>query len=165
MTVGRSRRCVSVYADGRVISPGWTVTGYEERRQFVVRRLTPSGVATLVAALDAGDAAGRHRLARDPTGCAAGYRTLPLMTVRRRDELVTAGATERVDARSATRDAVAARRALARGPVATYHRGRIGEQVRRGRACRPRRSYLSILIQASGATVPGAPERVESSGR
>ncbi len=151
--MGRIPPMVSVYADGRVISPGWTVAGYETA-PFVVRRLTPSGLATLVAALDAGVPPGGVDYPR-PQGYAAGYGT-SVVTVRRGDELVTARATN-ASTQDAARDLVALAEHW-RDPVAALPAdawvGGSGAVV----PYEPRRWYLSIWIPAGGTAVPGAPD-------
>ena len=153
VTAGRVPPMVSVYADGRVIAPGWTVTGHEDV-PFVVRRLTAAGLESLVAALDRVVPPGGVDLP-PPAGYAAGYTTYEVI-VRRGDELVTARATNASTENEAKalvavgerwRDPVAALPADAwvdgSGAVVPYA---------------PRRWYVSIWIPVGGTAVPGAPD-------
>jgi len=144
---------VSVYADGRVLSPGWTIPGHETV-PFVVRRLTPSGLATLVAALDAGVPPAGVDYPRPP-GYAAGYGTYEV-TVRRGDELVTARATN-----ASTQDAAREIVALAehwRDPAAALPADAWVGGPATVVPYEPRRWYLSIWIPAGGTAVPGTPD-------
>lgn len=83
---------VSIYADGTVVSPGWA-DGFEDVR-YVVRRLTPSGLAAVRAEFDAA-------VVREGTigaivpgspGAEGGYATYRV-SVRRDGALVTATTT------------------------------------------------------------------------
>jgi len=144
---------VSVYADGRVLSPGWTIPG-DETVPFVVRRLTPSGLATLVAALDAAVPPAGVDYPRPP-GYPAGYGTYAV-TVRRGDELVTAQATN-----ASTQDAAREIVALAehwRDPVAALPADAWVGGPATVVPYEPRRWYLSIWIPAGGTAVPGTPD-------
>jgi len=144
---------VSVYADGRVLSPGWTIPGHETV-PFVVRRLTPSGLATLVAALDAGVPPAGVDYPRPP-GWPAGYGTYEV-TVRRGDELVTARATN-----ASTGDAakeIVARAERWRDPVAALPADAWVGGPATVVPYAPRRWYLSIWIPAGGTAVPGTPD-------
>ena len=91
VTVGRVPPMLSVYADGRVLSPSWTVDG-EFAPPLVVRRLTPAGLADLCAGLEAsGFFAGDIEV--PPTQVTNSGFTTYVISLRRNDELVTARTT------------------------------------------------------------------------
>ncbi|MEI7743238.1 MAG: hypothetical protein WCK58_05735 [Chloroflexota bacterium] len=71
---------ITVYADGRVMTPGWRTPGFETVR-FIVRRLTADGLAQVLAAFGAAVPAGGEIGARDP-GQGAGYATYEVSVLR-----------------------------------------------------------------------------------
>ena len=91
VTVGRVPPMLSVYADGRVLSPSWTADG-GFAPPLVVRRLTPAGLADLCAGLEAsGFFAGDIEV--PPTQVTNSGFTTYVISLRRNDELVTARTT------------------------------------------------------------------------
>jgi hypothetical protein len=91
VTVGRVPPMLSVYADGRVLSPSGTADG-GFAPPLVVRRLTPAGLAELRAGLEAGGFfAGSIEV--PPTQVTNSGFTTYVISLRREDRLVTARTT------------------------------------------------------------------------
>lgn len=91
VTAGRVPPMLSVYADGRVLSPSWNADG-GFALPFVVRRLTPAGLAELRSGLQAGGFfAGDIEL--PPTQVTNSGYTTYAVSLRRGDGLVTARTT------------------------------------------------------------------------
>jgi hypothetical protein len=91
VTAGRVPPMLSVYADGRVLSPSWNADGGFEL-PFVVRRLTPAGLADLRASLEAAGFFGGDVEIPPVQVTNSGFTTY-VVSLRRDDELVTARTT------------------------------------------------------------------------
>ena len=91
VTAGRVPPMLSVYADGRVLSPSWNADGGFEL-PFVVRRLTPAGLADLRASLQAAGFFGGDVEIPPAQVTNSGFTTY-VVSLRRDDELVTARTT------------------------------------------------------------------------
>jgi hypothetical protein len=91
VTAGRVPPMLSVYADGRVISPTWTADG-SFAFPLIVRRLTPAGLAELRAALEASGFFAED-VEIPPVRLADSGFTAYVVTLRRGDRLVTARTT------------------------------------------------------------------------
>jgi len=91
VTAGRVPPMLSVYADGRVLSPSWNADGGFEL-PFVVRRLTPAGLADLRASLEAAGFFGGDVEIPPVQVTNSGFTTY-VVSLRRNDELVTARTT------------------------------------------------------------------------
>lgn len=91
VTAGRVPPMLSVYADGRVLSPSWNADG-SFQLPFVVRRLTPAGLAALRAKLEGSGFFGGDVEIPPVQVVNSGFTTY-VVSLRRDDELVTARTT------------------------------------------------------------------------
>jgi len=91
VTAGRVPPMLSVYADGRVLSPAWNADG-SFQLPFVVRRLTPAGLAALRARLEGSGFFGGDVEIPPVQVVNSGFTTY-VVSLRRDDELVTARTT------------------------------------------------------------------------
>jgi hypothetical protein len=90
VTAGRVPPMLSVYADGRVLSPSWNADG-GFAYPFVLRRLTPAGLAELRSSLQGSGFAGDIEIP-PTTEVNSGFTTF-VVSLRQGDRLVTARTT------------------------------------------------------------------------